>query len=226
MKSATLSDLVDKGYQAEQQFVAGLTESEREAVGTLEKWTARDHAENLLAVLQGQEPITTEDFDHANADIYHQYRDQSWESVKALAKDSCNRMNEALMALGDEGLLRLDLLPWQEGRPIWRELVGNAYTHPIIHLSEWQIRKGDKARAAGLYQEMTGLLADLDDSPDWLGTIRYNLACSYSLLGEAQKAIATLSEALKLNPALLEWSKQDPDFEPIRAVSGYKALYD
>ena len=237
MKSATLSSLVDKGYQAEQQFVAGLTETEREAVGTLEKWTARDiiahnsywrmhHAENLLAVLQGKEPITTEDFDHANADIFQQYRDQSWESVIALAIDSCKRMHEALMALGDEGLLRLDLLPWQEGRPIWRELVGNAYTHPIIHLSEWYIRKGEKTSAAELYREMTGLLADLDDSPDWLGTIRYNLACSYSLLGEAQQAIAALSEALKMNPALVEWSKQDPDFEPIRAESGYMALYE
>jgi tetratricopeptide (TPR) repeat protein len=237
MNTNTLIDLVDRGFQAEQQFVAGLSEAEREADGTLERWTARDiiahnsywrmhHAKNLMAVLDGKEPIKTEDFDHANADIYHQYQDKSWEAVEVLANDSRKLMNEAVMALGEKGLQQTDLLPWQKGLPIWRELVGNAYTHPIIHLAEWYIRKGDNARAAGLYQEMTGSLADLDSSPDWLGTIRYNLACSYSLLGEATKAIETLLEALKLNPALLEWSKQDPDFEPIRGESAYLALYD
>jgi tetratricopeptide (TPR) repeat protein len=237
MKSAILTDLVDKGYQAERKFVGELPGAERDAVGSLEQWTARDiiahnsywrahHARNLMAVLEGKNPIRTEDFDHANADIYKQYSDKPWEVVEQLAEDSCKLMKEAVQALGDDGLLRTDLLPWQEERPIWRELVGNAYTHPIIHLAEWFIRKGDNDRAAGLYQEMTGLLADLDDSPDWLGTIRYNLACSYSLLGEAQKAIATLDEALKLNPSLLEWSKKDPDFEPIKNETGYLALYD
>jgi hypothetical protein len=77
-----------------------------------------------------------------------------------------------------------------------------------------------------MYQEMTGLLSGLDNSPDWQGTIRYNLACSYSLVGEKEKAISELREALKMNPALTEWSQQDPDFEPIGEEAEYQALYE
>jgi hypothetical protein len=76
-----------------------------------------------------------------------------------------------------------------------------------------------------MYQKLTGELVDLDDSPEWQGTIRYNNACSFSLLGDKEKAILELGEALKLNPGLTDWSKQDPDFEPIREEAGYKALY-
>lgn len=237
MKSSSLIEYLDKGYQAEIQFIEALSAADRAAEGTLENWTAKDviahnshwrkyHAENLLAALDGKTPSDTEDIDHANTDIYHQYRDQPWEAIEELAKGSCERMRAALTAVGDAGLERTDLLPWQEGRPIWRHLIGNAYTHPIIHLSDWHIKRGDKLRAAEMYREMTSLLEGLDDSPEWLGTIRYNLACSYSLAGETEKAIHTLREALELNPKLTEWSQQDPDFEPIRGEAGYKALYE
>ena len=76
-----------------------------------------------------------------------------------------------------------------------------------------------------MYQSMSSLLADLDDSPDWQGNIHYNLACCYSLARQKEKAIRELAEALKLNPALTEWSQQDPDFDPIRAEPGYQELY-
>jgi hypothetical protein len=109
---------------------------------------------------------------------------------------------------------------------LWREILGNIYMHPIIHLSEWYIKRGNPARAAETYQEMTRQVISLDDSPGWQGTIRYNNACSFSLLGDKETAINELREALKLNPDLTEWSRQDPDFEPIRSEDGYKALYE
>jgi hypothetical protein len=46
-------------------------------------------------------------------------------------------------------------------------VVGNIYTHPILHLSDWHIKRGNKTHAAELYQEMTGPLSNLDDSPEW-----------------------------------------------------------
>jgi hypothetical protein len=77
-----------------------------------------------------------------------------------------------------------------------------------------------------MYQDSTKQLVALDDSPDWQGVIRYNNACSFSLLGEKETAINELREALKLNPGLTEWSKEDPDFEPIREEAVYKAIYE
>jgi hypothetical protein len=66
----------------------------------------------------------------------------------------------------------------------------------------------------------------LDPSSSWQGTARYNLACHYALIGEAEKAIDGLREALELNPRLTDWSKEDPDFAPLREDPRYMALYD
>jgi len=230
-----LNELLQLGYQVEKDFIAVLSEEERNADGTFEHWTAKDnvahnsywrkrHAEDVLEVLAGKSPVEVDD-DDINEEVYAQYKDQSWGEVDTLLDASLECMGEALAKVSEDDLQSDDFYPW-EHRPLWRELVGNMYTHPIIHISEWHIKKGNTTRAAEMYQEMTGQLVSLDDSPDWQGTIRYNNACSFSLLGNKQTAISELREALKLNPGLTEWSKQDPDFEPIRGEAGYKALYE
>ncbi|MGB7873831.1 MAG: ClbS/DfsB family four-helix bundle protein [Anaerolineales bacterium] len=231
-----LIELLQKGYQAEREFVATLSGEERNAGGTIEQWTAKDniahnsywrkqHAENILAVLAGESPVQTDD-DQINEGVYSQYKDQSWDEVDTLSETSLERMGAALAALSEDDLQRSDFYPWVQGRPLWREIVGNIYTHVILHLSDWHLKKGNATRTAEMYQEMTEQLTRLDDSPDWQGVIRYNNACSFSLLGDKEKAIRELREALKLNPGLTEWSKEDPDFEPIRDETGYKALYE
>ena len=230
-----LTDLLEKGYQAEKSFIATLSNEERNAVGTLEHWTAKDsiahnsywrkrHAENILAVLAGKSPVEVDD-DEINAGVYSRYKDQYWNEVDALADKSLEVMGEALSALSEDDLQRDDFYPWEQGRPLWKEIVGNIYTHPIIHLSDWHVKRGNLTRATEMYQEMTVQLTSLDNGPEWQGTIRYNLACSYSLTGETEKAIRELKQALKMNPALIEWSQQDPDFEPIRETPEFKALY-
>ena len=231
-----LTELLEKGYQAEKEFMAALSDEDRNADGTFEDWTAKDsvahnsywrkrHAEDVLEVLAGKSP-TEEDEDEINAEVYAQYKDQSWDEVDGLLDTSLERMGEALAKLSEDDLQNDEFYPWEQGRPLWRELVVNMYTHPIIHISEWHIKKGNTSRAAELYQEMTGQLTSLDDSPEWQGTIRYNNACSFSLLGDKETAINELREALKLNPGLTEWSQEDPDFEPIWGEAGYKALYE
>ena len=230
-----LIDLLQLGYQAEKEFMATLSDEERIADGTFEDWTAKDnvahnsywrkrHADDVLDVLSGKSPIQVDD-DEINEGVYAEYKDQSWAEIETLLETSLKRMEEALSALGEDDLKSDKFYPWDQGRPLWRELVVNIYTHIIIHLSEWHIKKGNSSSAAEMYREMTGQLATLDDSPDWQGTIRYNNACSFSLLGDKETAISELREALKLNPGLKEWSQQDPDFESIRGEAGYKALY-
>jgi len=231
-----LTELLEKGYQVEKEFIATLADEERNAGGTFENWTAKDciahnaywrkhHAEDVLAVLAGKTPTHTED-DQINDKVYSRYKDQSWEEIDTLIDASMKRMGEAIASISEDDLQRHDFYPWEQGRALWREIVTNIYTHPVIHMSEWHIKRGNPSRAAEMYQEMTRQLTSLDDSPDWQGTIRYNNACSFSLLGDKETAIHELGEALKLNPGLTEWSRQDPDFEPIRGEAGYKALYE
>ena len=236
MMKKELTELLQKGYQAEKEFIAALSDEERNADGNFEHWTAKDsvahnsywrkrHADDVLDVLAGKSPTQVDD-DEINEGVYSQYKDQSWDEIETLLETSLKRMGAALAAISEDGLQSDEFYPWDQGRPLWRELVVNIYTHPIIHLSEWHIKRGNTTHAAEMYRYMTGQLATLDDGPDWQGTIRYNNACSFSLLGDKETAINELREALKLNPGLTEWSQQDPDFEPIREESGYKAIYE
>ena len=59
-----LVDLLHKGYQAEKEFIAALSEEDRNTDGTFEEWTAKDsiahnaywrkrHADDVLEVLAG-----------------------------------------------------------------------------------------------------------------------------------------------------------------------------
>ena len=231
-----LTELLQKGYQVEKEFIATLSDLERNAGGTFENWTAKDciahnaywrkhHAEDVLAVLAGKTPTQTDD-DQINDEVHSRYKDQSWEAVDTLVDIGMKRMGEAIASLSEDDLQRHDFYPWEQGRALWREIVGNIYMHSVVHMAEWHIKRGHPARAAEMYQEMTSQVAGLDDGPDWQGTIRYNNACSLSLLGEKETAISQLREALKLNPGLTEWSRQDSDFEPIRGEAGYQALYE
>lgn len=231
-----LTELLQKGYLVEKEFIAALSNEERNAGGTFENWSAKDyiahnaywrkhHAEDVLAVLAGKTPTHAED-DQINDQVYSRYKDQSWEDVDTLVDTGMKRMGEAIALISEDDLQRHDFYPWEQGRALWREIVGNIYMHPIIHLSEWHIKRGNPAWAAEMYQETTRHLISLDDGPEWQGTIRYNNACSFSLLGDKETAINELREALKLNPGLTEWSKQDSDFAPIRSEAGYKALYE
>jgi hypothetical protein len=231
-----LTELLQKGYQAEKEFIATLSDEERNADGTFDRWTAKDsiahnaywrksHAEDILEVLAGKSPDHVDDDDEINEGVYSQYEHQSWDEIDTLIETSLERMGAALTKLSEADLQNDKFYPWEQGRPLWREVVGNIYTHPILHLSDWHIKRGHARRAAELYQEMTAQLTSLDDSPEWQGTIRYNNACSFSLLGDKETAINELREALKLNPGLTEWSQQDPDFKPIRDEAGYKAIY-
>jgi hypothetical protein len=55
--------------------------------------------------------------------------------------------------------------------------------------------------------------------------MRYNMACMYSLSGNLNAAVEELRHALQLRPDLTEWSKQDPDLNPLRDRDDFKALY-
>jgi tetratricopeptide (TPR) repeat protein len=53
-------------------------------------------------------------------------------------------------------------------------------------------------------------------------TVRYNLACSYSLLGEIEKALQQLRLSIRLGYADFEHMDKDPDLENLRQDPRYK----
>jgi hypothetical protein len=61
-------------------------------------------------------------------------------------------------------------------------------------------------------------------SDQLLGNLIYNLACAYALNGDADRAIATLQEVVRLHPALTTLAREDADFAAIRVLPEFQAI--
>ena len=229
--------LTQRAYDEGQKLIASLSEEERSTRGTLEHWSPKDTiahiatwtnrlANNIHTVSVGQTPTRSfDDFDEENKKIFEEHQDRSWDDIVNLAETAHQAIQEQVGLLKDSDLQSVEFLPWQEGRPLWKQIAGTVYIHPIFHLSEHYLERGDTQSTSELNESMAEALGDLSPDLDWQGHVKYNLACHYSLAGQKARAISELSEALRLNPGLVEWSKQDPDFEPVRDDPAYQALY-
>ncbi len=232
-----LVEILQRTREEEERFIAGVSDEERAAVGTLEAWAIKDTiahlaewrlraGQRLAAARQGKTPPTFEgEIADLNAAIFEQYREQSWVEVTGALERAHQEMVAHVEALSEEDLVDTERFPWQEGRPLWRTVAGNGCMHPVLHLVELYLKRGERDHAVEVQEEMTLLLAALDDSATWQGITTYNLACVYALAGEKERAIEKVGDALHLNPDLAEWSKEDPDLASIREEPGYQALY-
>jgi hypothetical protein len=229
--------LTRRAYDEGQKLIASLSEEERSTRGMLEHWSPKDTiahiatwtnrlANNIHTVSVGQTPTRGfDDFDEENKKIFEENRDRSWDEIVTLAETAHQAILEQVGLLKDSDLHSVEFLPWQEGRPLWKQIAGTVYIHPIFHLSEHYLARGDAHSTSELNESMAEALGDLSPDPDWQGLVKYNLACHYSLAGQKAKAISGLKEALRLNPGMVDWSKQDSDFKPVRDDPAYQALY-
>lgn len=232
-----LIELVERAFQEERTLYDKLSEAERSVVGQPDRWSPKDvivHlagwkarlAGNLVMAANGGTPVRYDDFEAVNAKEFEENRDRSWSEVLEMAAEACQQLIEQVEARSEDELRGTETLPWQGDRPLWRLIVGNGYMHPMaMHLGPIHIERGEKEYATELQEEAAKLLWELDESESWQGLVRYNLACHYALVGEVERAIEELGEALELNPGLTEWSKEDPDLASIREEPGCLALY-
>jgi tetratricopeptide (TPR) repeat protein len=56
--------------------------------------------------------------------------------------------------------------------------------------------------------------------------VQYNLACSCSLTGQPERAVASLHRALDLGYSDFNWLRRDPDLRNIRRHPLYKSIRD
>jgi tetratricopeptide (TPR) repeat protein len=228
--------LFDQASQAEQDYIDCLTPAERQACGQIDAWAPKETlahmavwqerlAKNISASLHGGELQHYDNFLELNDLDFEVDQRLSWDDCLERASLSHSALRQLFETLDETALQRLDVLPWQEGRPLWKLFVGNIVDHPVSHLCMLYHARGDHEKALALQEQTSLALADFDPDPVWQGTVRYNLACAYALSGLKDKAIQALKEAYPLNPALLEWSKQDNDLDSLRQEPAFLALY-
>jgi len=232
-----LIELLELATAEELRYVRSLSEAERNAAGSAESWSPKDRlahiaawklrsAEDVQQALDGSPPVREADFDFdaENARLHAGHARMSWDEVLVLAQKARKVMMSVVDRLDEDQLASSDILPRPGSPPLWRVIVGNGFSHPLVHLSEYYRENGDLMRASEVIGRMARRAISLDDGPVWQGTVRYNLACHYALLGEKTRAIHELRGALALNPALAEWSRSDPDLESLHGEEDYERI--
>jgi len=231
-----LIELLQQTMDEERRFVDQLTPEERQQVGDVNAWSPKDliahlsgwklrMADRLVAIGRGEAPAQTEEVDAENALIWAEYSSRTWDEVVQASALGHRRMVESLQALSLDDVHDPQRFESQQGQPLWRGVAGNGCTHPIMHLADAYVKRGEGTYGAAMMEDVSEGLALLDDTPRWQGVVRYNLACYFALAGEKVRAIGILRDALRLHPGLTEWSKEDTDLAPLRDQAEYKALY-
>jgi len=221
-----LVDLLQDAYRQEQVFVQSLSDKERSFAGTLERWSAKDtiahiaawkeRAAWVLAALRSGEPGPDFDgLDQVNARIFQEHQNLTWSDVLTKSAQAYTFLREQTEATPDNLLTAPEPSDWHN-EPVWWFVVGTGYTHSLGHLAQFYIGRGNTARATEMHEQAAGHLLQLDESADWRGLVHYRLASHYAATGQLDEAIDALRGAFRLDPALVERSKQDPCLTPIR----------
>ncbi len=93
---------------------------------------------------------------------------------------------------------------------MWKE-------HALINEGYLLCEKGNLEGAIALGLEAVGL------SPE-SGEPHYHLGCYYARAGMYDEALAEIGVALKLEPSLKPWAREDPDLEPLRDRPQFQAI--
>jgi tetratricopeptide (TPR) repeat protein len=233
---AKVTEILRMGHVAEQAYLESFSKEEKALAGESGDWAPKDIVAHMTAwkdeVVSNYEAFRSGKtfpepvhFEVRNEEFFEQNRDFSWEEVLEFHATTYQRMLEMLDGLSDAELASGGEMPYQGGAPFWRLIIGIAYSHPMSHLRDSFLARGEPAKALDLQEQAHKRLSELDDSEGWRGALQYNRACTYSLAGEHDKALGFLREALQIYPGLKDWSKKDPDLESLREHPDYDAIY-
>ncbi len=228
--------LLQLSYDEIDHFIDGMSAEERATSGAANHWNPRDilahmfhwqrhNAEKLAAVRIGQvPPEDSNDIDAINAEIFQQHCHQTWDELAGFIAQARQMFLHEVEALSQENLSSSTYAPWSQGRPVWREILGDGFVHSMSHLSQACIDRGDLAEAERLRLQEAELLTPIDTDLNWQANISYNLACHFALVGEKEKALRYLEPAFLKRPNLAAWSQQDTDLRSLHGDPDFMAL--
>ena len=115
-------------------------------------------------------------------------------------------------------------LPWE--RPLWQRLCFGSFYHPIAHLGELFVERGEMEETNAMQEKAAEMQLTLSDADQWRGTVLYNLGCYYAVSGQKEMAMKHVAEGLALYEYLREWAPQDGDLATLHEDAAFKALLE
>jgi tetratricopeptide (TPR) repeat protein len=243
MNKSKLLVRVQEGQTIVEGVYAKLSDAERNRVGTLEHWSAKDTLAhiaawqtswvNWLAPLSEGRPLSTEnppqvdqvdDENRANAEIFAANQHRSWVQIHGDYQNASRQILKLAALVSEEDLNIPPCFAQHKQDTLGRRLAGTFYWHIQEHLTRFFIERKNPTRALEIAEEFSRQMG-ADDTAAERGTALYNLACYAALTGRRELALTHLKTALFMYPELIEWSKKDSDLDVLREDAEFKALF-
>ncbi len=234
-KSDELVALLEYVRDETEAFYGSLSEGERVADGTWEVWSPKDALahltfwqRNLLKILDtlDQNPPEEVPFEERNHNNYLRYQHMPWAEVHADYSGTLDEIIARVKTYSDAELIEPQHFARLPDNALQATIMGNTYTHTLSHLAELISKRGDEEHGFELQEQGLQKLVEFDPSPRTKGVAYYNLACAYALSGKAGRAVELLRQSFPLRPDLVEFSKEDSDFNKVRDLPEFQALYN
>lgn len=230
-----LPNLLNTMQTTQQALVEELGETELAAIGTPERWSARDHVAHITfwkqrllliiaAIARNETPPRFDNFEQLNALVFEEQHARQWPDILRESQQTHVELLERVQHFTEDELASSQWFPAEAGdndifpggRPLWDTILGNGYWHPQAHFVQFYMDRNAVASAARLWETWISDLEQLEAPPAMRGIALYNLACFYATTQQVEKASAVLQQALQFNPDLTVFSKRDPDLASLR----------
>jgi len=222
---ASISGLLGLAASEEQILLA---RADRDDVGTPDDWAAaplvahntefrHQQLQRLNAIQHRTTPPDFAEVDHESAELY---ADLSARPATTVADESWTVAGELvaqLKATSTDDLCDPERNPWLRGRLLWLQIVVRGFWHPMGHLGEYYLRRGQPDRAVALAKQSVQTASYLGAPDQARGMASYNLACAYAQAGQLEEAVAAVGDAVTLNPDVRINAARDHDLEALRA---------
>lgn len=231
---AQLLDILEKSRRTELEFLENLTADDRASAGTFEEWTAKDqlahanywqvfNSQRAAAWVRGEDLEPAPEFNSENTRIYERFKAASWDEVEAQAEQAYSATKSAIEGLKEDQLI--GPTEASEQGVLWQNMVGNLYTHKLMHFTDFYQKRNRNKEAGNLWAAWAEAVTVLDDDPEWQGLVNYNAACGMALAGDEKGALGTLKKAIHARPSLITWSRLDSDLTILHDIPDYRALF-
>jgi hypothetical protein len=195
--------------------------------GTPDNWAAvplvahntdfkTQQSQRLSALLSGRVPPAFGEIDHGSAEVYAAYAAQPAASVLADSRRVTAELIDGTWAVTDEDLTDPARHPWLNGRLLWLQLVVRGFWHPMGHLGDYYLARGQAERAVALHAHALATARYLATPAPAEGMAAYNLACALARAGHTADAAGMVAAAIGLNPDLKANADRDPDLASVR----------
>ena len=176
----------------------------------------RQQVIRLAAIGRGETPPDFAEIDHRSAGVYLACCEPDLGQVRQASREVAAALTDGLAALGDDDLLDPARHPWLRGRKVWLQVVVRGFWHPMGHIADYHIRRGQPGRAAAIQAQAVAVAGYLGAANPARGMAHYSLACARTRAGQPDAALGELRAAIRLNSELAAKVATEPDLAGLR----------